>query len=163
MIFCHFIHLWHCGWPMSHDIGTPMSPKCYPLFDRDAMKHGHDMDTDMSAPIIIWEDDIIQCNTMCRCRVGVGHRRVSNTGICLIRRVSVLHSIDVIMWFVCHTESTSYMKNYYDACNLEILKECLANYSHNLGMQQRSKYIVVFCKQQKTYLALSIYINSTFT
>jgi len=29
-IFCHFTHLWHCGWSMSHDIDTPMSPKCYP-------------------------------------------------------------------------------------------------------------------------------------
>jgi len=29
MFFCNFAHLWHCGWSMSHDIGTPMTPKCY--------------------------------------------------------------------------------------------------------------------------------------
>jgi len=23
-------HLSHCGWPMLHDIGTTMSPKCRP-------------------------------------------------------------------------------------------------------------------------------------
>jgi len=26
--FYHFVHMWHCGWPMSP---TTMSPKCYPI------------------------------------------------------------------------------------------------------------------------------------
>jgi len=48
---------------------------------------GHDTATDTPTWIIIWENDIIQCNH--RCRVGVKHRCVSNIGTPLIRGVSV--------------------------------------------------------------------------
>jgi hypothetical protein len=41
---------------------------------------GHDMYTDTSTRIIIWKIDIIKCNHKCRCRVGAGHRHVSDTG-----------------------------------------------------------------------------------
>jgi len=39
---------------------------------------GHDTDTDMPTEIIIWKNDIVQCNH--RCRVGVGHRRCLTLG-----------------------------------------------------------------------------------
>jgi len=42
--------------------------------------------------IIIWINDIIQCNH--KCSVGVKHRRVSATWTHLIRGVSVLHRIE---------------------------------------------------------------------
>ena len=38
--------------------------------DTDTWDH---TDTDMSTQIKFWENDIIQCNHKCRCRVGVGH------------------------------------------------------------------------------------------
>ena len=31
-IYFFFVHLWYCGWSLSHDIDTPMSIKCYPFF-----------------------------------------------------------------------------------------------------------------------------------
>jgi len=38
--------------------------------DTDTWDH---TDRDMSTQIKFWENDIIQCNHKCRCRVGVGH------------------------------------------------------------------------------------------
>jgi len=56
---------------------------------RTRHRHRHDTLT----WIIIWENDIIQCNR--RCRVGVRHRRMSDTGTPLIWGVSVLHRYKV--------------------------------------------------------------------
>jgi len=63
-----------------------------------------DMDTIQTpAQIIIWENDIIQCNH--RCCVGVGHRRVSDTGTHLTWGVSVLHSYYLIRATGGHTST----------------------------------------------------------
>jgi hypothetical protein len=48
---CHNNIFITCNWPWSTNANT-----------------GHDMDIDTSTPIIIWENDMIQCNHMCRCR-----------------------------------------------------------------------------------------------
>lgn len=61
--------------------------------------------------------------------------------------MSLLFDIDEIMQFLSWTGSTSNIKDYY--CNLEILKGCLTNYSNNLEMQQKTKYIIVVYKLQK--------------
>jgi hypothetical protein len=56
---------------------------------------GHDTSTDTSIPLIIWKNDIIQCNYKYQCYVGVRHRHVSDIGTRLIREVSVLHGIHI--------------------------------------------------------------------
>jgi hypothetical protein len=38
--------------------------------------HGHDIDTNMSAPIILWKNDIIQCNHKCHVGIEHGHEHV---------------------------------------------------------------------------------------
>jgi hypothetical protein len=43
------------------------------------MDTGHDTDTDMTRLMIIWKNDIIQCNHKCRISVGHRHRHVSDT------------------------------------------------------------------------------------
>ena len=67
------------------------------------MDTGHGTDSDTPTRIIIWENDIIQCND--RCWVGVGHQCVFDTGTHRIRGASVLHSYYLIRAAGGHTST----------------------------------------------------------